>query len=492
MVMFQTDRGVPGSVVVSQISPGRKNRAVVRDRRRDVTMVFDQEDSDTSGSARAGSATSDHPGSDDDGRERPPTSRCRRVTPRATRTASTTSSPTPTRAMSGDVRPRPAAGGRRGPVDPDHRCRARLGVDQRSGRTCTHEARIPHRLPARSSAGRHRGVGRIARLRRARGGGMARARRPPLHGHPHRRREDGPGPGRDHARRCSNTTAWSCRRWPTTTTTSIPTPTSARRSTSTSTDASTRRRRSVVPTVGTFVGRDPGRSVRENLADAEAVFAPLVDHAGEAGVKLIIENCVMEGWHPDGYPGNLAYSPELWEWMFSIGLYLNFDPSHLVWIGVDPVAAVPPTSTGSPTPRPRTCSSTGARTGTDGSARPSNETIRGTWDGGGTGCRASARSTGFDWSTRSTRAGSTVSCRSSTRTPCGVAPRSWSRRARGRPPHAASATLIRWTAVSEPGRRRRRCSGRAHGGSAGRRPRFGRRRPSAWPRWPTPVGCRSR
>ena len=73
------------------------------------------------------------------------------------------------------------------------------------------------------------------------------------------------------------------------------------------------------PTVGTFVGRDPTRSVADNLRDAEAVFGPLVDHAGEAGVKLIIENCVMEGWHPDGYPGNLAYSPELWEWMFSLG-----------------------------------------------------------------------------------------------------------------------------------------------------------------------------
>jgi sugar phosphate isomerase/epimerase len=96
------------------------------------------------------------------------------------------------------------------------------------------------------------------------------------------------------------------------------------------------------PTVGTFVGRHPGRSVRENLADAETVFAPLVDRAGERGVKIIVENCVMEGWHPDGYPGNLAYSPELWEWMFGIGLYLNYDPSHLVWMGIDPVTAVRP------------------------------------------------------------------------------------------------------------------------------------------------------
>jgi sugar phosphate isomerase/epimerase len=96
------------------------------------------------------------------------------------------------------------------------------------------------------------------------------------------------------------------------------------------------------PTVGTFIGRHPGRTVAENLRDAESVFAPLVERAGEKDVKLVIENCVMEGWHPDGYPGNLAYSPELWEWMFSLGLYLNYDPSHLIWMGIDPVAALRP------------------------------------------------------------------------------------------------------------------------------------------------------
>ena len=96
------------------------------------------------------------------------------------------------------------------------------------------------------------------------------------------------------------------------------------------------------PTVGTFVGRHPGLSVSDNLSQGEKVFAPLVDRAGERGVKLIVENCVMEGWHPDGYPGNLAYSPELWEWMFSLGLYLNYDPSHLLWIGIDPVTALKP------------------------------------------------------------------------------------------------------------------------------------------------------
>lgn len=96
------------------------------------------------------------------------------------------------------------------------------------------------------------------------------------------------------------------------------------------------------PAVGTFIGRDPARSVAENLREAEEVFPPLVDYAGERGVKLMIENCVMEGWHPDGYPGNLAYSPELWEWMFDLGLFLNFDPSHLLWLGIDPVEALRP------------------------------------------------------------------------------------------------------------------------------------------------------
>ena len=97
-----------------------------------------------------------------------------------------------------------------------------------------------------------------------------------------------------------------------------------------------------VETVGTFIGRDWNKPVRENLAMAKDVFAPLVNHANSKGVKIIIENCVMEGWHPDGYPGNLAYSPELWEWMFNLGLYLNYDPSHLVWMGIDPIAAIKP------------------------------------------------------------------------------------------------------------------------------------------------------
>ena len=92
--------------------------------------------------------------------------------------------------------------------------------------------------------------------------------------------------------------------------------------------------------VGTFVGRDVSRTVRENLRLAEEVLPPLVDYASARGVRLVVENCPMEGWHPDGYPANLAYSPELWGWLRDLGLYLNFDPSHLVWLGIDPLAVL--------------------------------------------------------------------------------------------------------------------------------------------------------
>jgi sugar phosphate isomerase/epimerase len=94
--------------------------------------------------------------------------------------------------------------------------------------------------------------------------------------------------------------------------------------------------------VGTFIGRDLSRSISDNLREGERVLPGLVDYAGERNVRLVIENCPMEGWGPDGYPANLAYSPELWDWMFELGLYLNYDPSHLVWLGIDPVAALQP------------------------------------------------------------------------------------------------------------------------------------------------------
>jgi sugar phosphate isomerase/epimerase len=95
-----------------------------------------------------------------------------------------------------------------------------------------------------------------------------------------------------------------------------------------------------VPYVGTFIGRDVTRSVADNLKLAEEHLPPLVEYAADRGVRLLAENCPMEGWHPNGYPGNLAYSPELWDWMFDLGFHLTYDPSHLPWLGIDPFDAL--------------------------------------------------------------------------------------------------------------------------------------------------------
>lgn len=95
-----------------------------------------------------------------------------------------------------------------------------------------------------------------------------------------------------------------------------------------------------VPYVTTFIGRDVTLPVADNLKEAERSLPPLVRYATDRGVRLLAENCPMEGWHPDGYPANLAYSPELWDWMAGLGFGLTYDPSHLPWLGIDPLDAL--------------------------------------------------------------------------------------------------------------------------------------------------------
>lgn len=93
------------------------------------------------------------------------------------------------------------------------------------------------------------------------------------------------------------------------------------------------------PAVGTFVGRNIDKSIKENFYEFEVVFKDLVAYAESKGIKLMIENCPMEGWQLPGQPGTISFTPELWEEMFrripnkSFGL--NFDPSHLLFQLID-------------------------------------------------------------------------------------------------------------------------------------------------------------
>jgi sugar phosphate isomerase/epimerase len=95
-----------------------------------------------------------------------------------------------------------------------------------------------------------------------------------------------------------------------------------------------------VPLVGTFIGRDPGRSVGDSLEDVGRTWPDLVRFAGQHGVTIVIENCPMI-FSGDEWPGgkNLAYSPAIWRRLFEIvdadNFGLNLDPSHLVWQMID-------------------------------------------------------------------------------------------------------------------------------------------------------------
>ena len=97
--------------------------------------------------------------------------------------------------------------------------------------------------------------------------------------------------------------------------------------------------------VGTFAGNDKDRPLPENLNRFREVWPELVAYAGERDVKIAIENCPMI-FSYDEWPGgnNLAWSPAIWDEMFSAipdaNFGLNIDPSHLVWLQIDYERAV--------------------------------------------------------------------------------------------------------------------------------------------------------
>ena len=97
--------------------------------------------------------------------------------------------------------------------------------------------------------------------------------------------------------------------------------------------------------INSFVGRDHRKSVDENWQPFLSTWKPLVELAEQHGVRIGIENCPMF-FTEDEWPGgkNLAYSPDIWRKMFldipSPNFGLNYDPSHLIWMQMDPIAPI--------------------------------------------------------------------------------------------------------------------------------------------------------
>jgi sugar phosphate isomerase/epimerase len=98
-----------------------------------------------------------------------------------------------------------------------------------------------------------------------------------------------------------------------------------------------------VGVVTTFAGRDPEKSIEENVPLFKEVFSPIAELAEKKKVKIAFENCPM--MRADPVRGtNMAYSPQAWDLMFeavpSEALGLELDPSHLYWLGIDHIKAI--------------------------------------------------------------------------------------------------------------------------------------------------------
>lgn len=98
-----------------------------------------------------------------------------------------------------------------------------------------------------------------------------------------------------------------------------------------------------VEVLSCFVGRDGELTIDENIKMVPDVFGELLERAADAGVRIAIENCPAAGWGA-GHErvGNIACSPPVWRRLFEAcpDLGLNYDPSHLVWMGVDYVRPI--------------------------------------------------------------------------------------------------------------------------------------------------------
>jgi sugar phosphate isomerase/epimerase len=99
-----------------------------------------------------------------------------------------------------------------------------------------------------------------------------------------------------------------------------------------------------VSTVASMSGFDGRLDWDGNLELFRRRFDPVAARAEERGLRIALENW-MGFWGRLPYkPINMGGSPDTWEAWFELvpspALGLEFDPSHLLWQGIDPVRAL--------------------------------------------------------------------------------------------------------------------------------------------------------
>lgn len=142
------------------------------------------------------------------------------------------------------------------------------------------------------------------------------------------------------------------------------------------------------PLVGTFIGWDPTKTVKENLPEAERILPHSVDLAAQRGVCLVIENCV-EG-------GTMVATRGTWRTHLSSGSGCSH--STCTWtmtlptcsgLALTPSQLSSPTPTACPTRKQRTSrSSPTAMTDIGTAGKPSTGMTPGMPAGGDPGARA--------------------------------------------------------------------------------------------------------
>lgn len=97
--------------------------------------------------------------------------------------------------------------------------------------------------------------------------------------------------------------------------------------------------------VSAMTGRDNSRTIAENIPTFIEYFAPIARLAEEQGVRIALEPWPgrVLGHGPYRWT-NMATTPELWDRLFeavpSPALGLEYDPSHLVWQGINHIQAI--------------------------------------------------------------------------------------------------------------------------------------------------------